>query len=165
MMMVYQGLTDIILLIICVFLLLEENLPQGPPILHHPGSPGVLGKVRDDGHRVRGLLFICLHHLHQLERGFGTESLPPECCVVCADRNGILWSIVNYSSKVSRESPINRPWWLWWSHINWVSAINMRPNTAVDYRLLKTGKYKKREEKNDWTELDFESCQNGSKTD
>ena len=134
MMKVYQGLNDIILHLIFAFLLLEEHLPHRLPVPHHPG---VLCEVRDDGHRVRSLLIICLHHLHQLERGLGTEFVPPECCVVCADRNGILWSIVNYSSKVSRESPINRPRWLWRSHINWVSAINMRPNTAVDYRLLR----------------------------
>ena len=86
MMMVYQGLSGIILHLI----LLEENLPQGPPGPHHRGPPGVLGEVRDDGPRVRSLLFVCLHHLHELERGLGTSSIPPECCVVCADRNGIL---------------------------------------------------------------------------
>ena len=112
-MMVYQGLRSIILHLI----LLGENLPQGPPGPHHPGPPGVLGEVRDDGHRVRSLLLVRLHHLHELERGLGTEFVPPECCVVCADRNGTLCSLVNYSSQVPRESPINRAWWLWWSHI------------------------------------------------
>ena len=149
MRMVYQGLGGIVLHlhpIIWLILLLEEDLRQGPPAPHHPGPPGVLGEVRDDGHRVRSLRFICLHHLHQLERGLGTEFIPPECCVVCADRNGILRSIMNYSSQVSRESPINRAWWLWWSHINRVTSINMRSNTTVDYRLLKIEKYKRTEE-------------------
>ena len=91
MTMVYQGLSGIVLhLIFAHLILLEENLPQRPPGPHYAGPPGVLGEVRDDGHLVRSLLFIRLHHLHQLERGLGTEFVPPECCVVCADRNGIL---------------------------------------------------------------------------